>query len=266
MFLVSVDAPCGRPLETSCRSPTCECVCVCVCVFTAVCLCLLSAHRHTCVSLLSVWWGVQRAAGGPGRVSKEGRENQRVGGEDPGPGVPGNSTKRNNTALQNSRAFPQRSLTLSVSQKRIKGKKVKDPISRHALNQSDKSFFLTKKKQNLLFWLPITAEQSNGATQKRSDLVRRIPLCPTYTCDAAANGSYPPCKNIWFNKGSISFLSCSSLYGQIARLKRFLCNSIITEMDCVSFPGPRIIFSQAKPPFWAQKTTAISPLTQFQTL
>lgn len=44
---------------------------------------------------LAVWWRVQRAAGGPGRGSEEGGENQRAGGEDPSPGVPGKSIRRN---------------------------------------------------------------------------------------------------------------------------------------------------------------------------
>lgn len=69
--------------EAPCRSPSLLCVCTR----------LLRARRQTRDPLLfpAVWRGVQRAAGGPGRVSEEGGENQRAGGEDPSPGVPGKS-------------------------------------------------------------------------------------------------------------------------------------------------------------------------------
>lgn len=80
--LVSVDVPCGHSLGTPCRSPTC----VRVCVAVHVCTCV---HGPMCVSFVVVWWRVQCAAGGPGWISKERGENQRAGGADPNPAVPG---------------------------------------------------------------------------------------------------------------------------------------------------------------------------------
>lgn len=97
--------------EAPCRSPSLLCVCTR----------LLRARRQTRDPLLfpAVWWGVQRAAGGPGRVSEEGGENQRAGGEDPSPGVPGKSIKeKKRNALKwlckNRAAAPQRSSKMYV--------------------------------------------------------------------------------------------------------------------------------------------------------
>lgn len=65
------------------------------CVFTCVCYVHIDKLRPSFFFFLAVWWRVQRAAGGPGRGSEEGGENQRAGGEDPSPGVPGKSIRRN---------------------------------------------------------------------------------------------------------------------------------------------------------------------------
>lgn len=220
----------------------------CVCVY-------ISVHVYVCIDILAslffaVWWGVQRTAGGPGRVSKAGRENQRVGGEDPDPGVSGKSIKRNPSTLQNSVRFDYMFLKLYVFQKSMK----KDTL---LISLVDVFKWKTHKMWNKNVCL--IAEKSNGAARKMADLVRTISFHSTYKCASAVSGSYHPCKNIWFNKGSIS-LSFSSLYGRIALLKLFLCNSIITEMDCISFPGLHIISSQAKPSILSTENDCYFPL------
>lgn len=90
----------------------------CVCLHLGSRVCYLHI-RHVCYFFLAVWRGVQRTTGGPGRFSKEGRENQRVGREDPGPGVPGKSIKRNPTTLWNSVTSPGDLCTVHFPKKKI---------------------------------------------------------------------------------------------------------------------------------------------------
>lgn len=113
-------AACFRRL-LMCPAAVCEEAPCCSPSLLCVCTRLLRALRQTRDPLLlpAVWWGVQRAAGGPGRVSKEGGENQRAGGEDPSPGVPGKSiTEKKRNALKwlckNRAAAPQRSSKMYV--------------------------------------------------------------------------------------------------------------------------------------------------------
>lgn len=54
--------------------------------------------------------------------------------------------------------------------------------------------------------------------------------------------SYRPCKNMWFNKGSVS-----SFCGITVLLKLFLCNSIITMIDCISCSCPSHHFFSVRP-------------------
>lgn len=166
--LVSVDVPRGHSLETMCRSSTC--------------VCLLCAPRHTPVSFLAVWWGVQCTTGGPGRVSKEGRKNQRAGGKDPDPGVPGKSIKRNPTTLQNSVIFPQRFLRfVSVFQKKKKNmKKMKSEKRYCPLNRvlSKATSHAVSFRIKIFVWISYQRGVMTP-TRKRSDLVTRIPFHPT---------------------------------------------------------------------------------------
>lgn len=54
--------------------------------------------------------------------------------------------------------------------------------------------------------------------------------------------SYRPCKNMWFNKGWVS-----SFCGITVLLKLFLCNSIITMIDCISCSCPSHHFFSVHP-------------------
>lgn len=136
--LVPVDVPCGRSPETLWRSP------MWACVYT----CLLCARRQTPVSFLAVWWRVQCAAGGPGRVSKEGRENQRAGREDPGPGVSGKSIKRNPITLQKKAYIPSEIFYVFFSPKKGLKKETKfDKLRPETLNVLQMFGFRFKEQQ-----------------------------------------------------------------------------------------------------------------------
>lgn len=145
--LVSVDMPCGQSLETPCRSPPSVPVCL------HLCICVL--HIDILVFLVAVWWRVQCTAGGPSRVSKEGRKNQRVGGEDPSPGVPGKSI----FTLQNNVAFPRDLYSVSFPKKQEN----KDRWSSVVQNFS----VFKMKCANKCVCPKIVAQKSNGATKRK---------------------------------------------------------------------------------------------------
>lgn len=139
------------------------------------------------VSFLAVWWGVQRTAGGSGRISKEGRENQRVGREDPGPGETGKSIKTNPITLQNRITSPKRW-----------------KITWQSASQSSLNFYVNiRVTEGKNVCLMINETGTNVANWTRAAVVRRT-LYPTSTRAAAVSGSSHQCKSIWCNKGPIS--------------------------------------------------------------
>lgn len=149
-------------------------------------------HMQTLpVCVPAVWWGVQRAAGGPGRVSKERWENQRVGGENPGPGDSGKS----HFSAEHLH-FPYK-VYVSCFQSGIKTRALLSHLQEVFLSVLNAQFvnILINMWWNKKFW-PTWKVQLG----QKDVFTTQFEMC------CCCKWSYRPCKNMWFNKRSVLFL------------------------------------------------------------
>lgn len=168
------------------------------------------------VCIPAVWWGVQCSAGGPGWVSKEGWQNQRVGGENPGPGVSGKSH------------YPVEQLHFPTrSSFNVFFYEWKQEFVNH-IQKLFEPIFIVKFSSPLSYMM-----KSNIWPPGQAWLAQKDFFSSRFETCCCCKWSYHPYNNVWFNNGSV-FSFC----GITALLKLFLCNSIVRTIDCISCSWP----------------------------